>query len=232
MFVKYFSAVSDLHGHKPILPGGDILIIGGDCTTNDGFKSWEDFFEWLKDQEYTHKIFIGGNHDNMAQKHFLKHSKQAKMDELLQAVGEKVCKDFIYLQDEEIEVEGLHIYGSPWTLNFTGQNPDCQAFGVDREIELAEKFASIPENLDILITHSPPFGILDRLDWGKCVGSPSLLEKVKQVRPRYHAFGHIHDPGQSWIEKEGTTFINAAGCDEFYNQRPVLTNFELTTPYG
>ena len=58
------TAISDLHGEFPKLPGGDLLIVAGDCTSNDNIHAWNDFFNWLDDQKYTRKILVAGNHDN------------------------------------------------------------------------------------------------------------------------------------------------------------------------
>lgn len=72
----------------------------------------------------------------------------------------------------------------------------------------------IPKETNVLITHRPPFGILDRAN-NITYGCPDLLQKVLEINPRYHLFGHIHDA--YGIQEIGdTTFVNAALVDEGY----------------
>ena len=95
-------------------------------------------------------------------------------------------------------------------------NPKCKAFTCDTEEELAEKFALIPDDMDILITHSPPEDILDELEEeGKHVGSIALFNRIKKIQPSLHVFGHIHS--SYGIKKlNSTTFINASHVNERY----------------
>ena len=77
------------------------------------------------------------------------------------------------------------------------------AFGASRGPELAAKWAKIPDHVDVLVTHGPPWGFGDRIEWqGKPrhIGCVDLLSRVLRVSPPVHIFGHIHqDPGQ-WEE--------------------------------
>jgi hypothetical protein len=119
-----------------------------------------------------------------------------------------------YLQDRAIELFGLRIYGTPWQLK-------CGrwAFNVEEDV-LAEKFARIPDGTDLLLTHSPPFGIGDlasRPTGGENVGSPSLLDRVLRVRPRFHVFGHIHEARGHW-QRDGITFANVTVLNEKYEK--------------
>src|SRR6187402_1527746 len=179
------TCVADLHGFYPKLDGGDLLIIAGDLTSRDEIEQYEEFSDWLKAQEYRKKIFISGNHDNrMTDKSAQKYFCPIKRN----------YEEFEYLCDSGTEFEGLKIWGSPWTKTFEGINPKCCAFTVDTEEELAAKFALIPEDTDILITHSPPFGILDHCSNGH-VGSKSLRSTINRIKPKIHIFGHIHENG-------------------------------------
>lgn len=224
-------AVSDLHGNMPSLPGGDILIIAGDLTARDTEKDWSDFEMWLFSQKYEEKIFIGGNHDN-----FLQSMPSHNMGRYWRKIPYVT-----YLCDSEYEVafypnlsvieEGqtfyrpkLKIWGSPWQPSFIGQNPKCAAFSLDTEDELAEKFKLIPDDVDILITHGPPYGILDKCQMQN-VGSKALTDKVTTIRPMLHIFGHIHDCGMQSIndfdeyENKDSHFLNCAFVDEDYEPR-------------
>jgi Icc-related predicted phosphoesterase len=89
------------------------------------------------------------------------------------------------------------------------------AFNLQRGPALREKWALIPEGTDVLITHGPPFGILDWTARGERVGCEDLLEAVRRVKPRLHVFGHIHE-GYGEHEQDGTRFVNASICTEAY----------------
>jgi Icc-related predicted phosphoesterase len=158
-----------LHGNYPKLEGGDLLIVTGDLTARDDIDEYIYFVEWLNYQKYKKKIVISGNHDNLVKDH-LKWKDDPPTA-------------FEYLCDSGTEFEGLKIWGSPWTSTFEGMNPHCMAFTCDSEENLEIKWARIPDDIDILITHSPPYGILDgipiKYDGTMFhVGSPSLREHV------------------------------------------------------
>jgi|SRR5215207_4145555 len=104
-------------------------------------------------------------------------------------------------------------------------NPHCKAFTIDTEEELDDKWALIPRNTDILITHSPPFDFLDKTIDGRAVGSLSLLDFIGQYKPRLHVFGHIHEAygkekvffgRRNFGNKYGVTMVNASHVNERY----------------
>lgn len=173
--------IADTHGHFPKLEGGDLLIVAGDLTSNDRIDQNELFRQWIKKQSYKKKIVIAGNHDNLAQKGFYNNPESNNLYKL------------DYLCDSGTEFEGLKIWGSPWTKTFEGMNPACKAFTVDTEEDLAEKWALIPKDTDILITHSPPKYGLDRTIDQEFVGSESLKDWIFIQQPKLHAFGHVHE---------------------------------------
>ncbi|HNC99840.1 MAG TPA: metallophosphoesterase, partial [Myxococcota bacterium] len=106
-----------------------------------------------------------------------------------------------------------HIWGSPWQPRFFDW-----AFNLDRGEPLRRVWQKIPDGIDILVTHGPPKGILDRVQRGGEVGCEELREALRRVRPRLHVFGHIHEAyGQ--LHLDGTHFVNAASCNLDY--RPV-----------
>lgn len=188
-----------LHGSFPQLEGGDLLILTGDLTDRDTIYDHSDFLGWLNLQKYNKKIFIAGNHDNNIDKKF-------EWDESIE-----------YLCDSGTEYEGLKIWGSPWTKKFEGQNHHAMAFCLDTDEELEEKWKLIPDDTDILITHGPPYGILDKTDQGEHVGCPRLREHViGRVKPKLHVFSHIHEMGGREADCVTTRFINCSIMDERY----------------
>lgn len=181
--------ISDTHGEYPELEGGDLLIIAGDLTGSDKIIQYESFVNWTMPLNYEKIIVIAGNHDNV-----------------LQAEGAQLFKGnpkITYLCDSGIEFCGTtfdgksrttKIYGSPWTKTFPGINPHCKAFTCDTEEELAEKWALIPDDTDILITHGPSIGVLDETVKNKFVGSVSLSAQIGFLQNlKVHIFGHIHE---------------------------------------
>lgn len=216
---------SDLHGFFPELEGGDILILAGDYTKSDTLSEWSDFFCWLKKQNYRKKILISGNHDNFFCTGFPKNQQEAddlkEVNEFLNDLGYDSLNDFDYLCDSGIEFEGLKIWGSPWTSSFEGINPNCKAFTIEPSKYIEDIFDSyytlIPQDTDILVTHSPPYRIMDKTNKGHYVGSKSLRQHVlSRISPKLHAFGHIHECGGIMIDSVLTKFVNASIVNEKY----------------
>jgi Icc-related predicted phosphoesterase len=79
-----------------------------------------------------------------------------------------------------------------------------------RPVDRTKLYAKIPDDVDILVTHGPPYGILDCLPGNaNHAGCPQLLEAVARLKPKLHVFGHVH--GAHGMEISGETlFVNAA----------------------
>ena len=191
------TAVSDLHGIYPDLPSGDLLIIAGDITSRDTLTEWHYFSEWLKEQNYEKKVLIAGNHDN-----YCEHNSMES-------------NDFEYLCDSGTEYKGLNIWGSPWTDWFSNVNPVCKAF-MDKSNVLGEKFNLIPQDTDILITHTPPIYILDQSKNSIRCGSPELTYAMPD-NVSLNIFGHIHECHGQWLIGSDRLYVNACVVDENYD---------------
>lgn len=157
-----------------------------------------DFNAWLESLPHKHKIVIAGNHDWC----FEQEENADKAKAILTAAT--------YFQDSGVEINGVYFYGSPWQPAFMDW-----AFNLERGKPLHEKWENIPSKTDVLITHGPPMGILDKTITDETVGCFDLMERVNKVKPRYHVFGHIHE-GYGQMDKGGTVFINACICTERY----------------
>lgn len=213
--------ISDTHGihrevidgqlHELEVPDGDLLIHAGDFTNAGSLMEFNDFNQWLGTLPHKHKVFIAGNHDFLFERYPISDIK--KLTGGLNAH---------YLQDSLIHINGIRIYGSPWTPQFFEW-----AFMMERhDGSLKKKWAEIPEDLDILITHGPPQGILDETPRGEAAGCYDLLARVLEVKPRYHIFGHIHE-GYGQTEQNGTTFINAALSRGWERHKKIPIVFEI-----
>lgn len=208
--------ISDTHGsHDSIpIPDGDLFIHAGDLTSSGKSSEVIAAARWLASLPHPHKIAIAGNHD------FLFERSPGEAVALLQNAG------VTYLQDSGIQIGGLSLYGSPWQPEFMNW-----AFNVPRG-GLSRYWDGIPSGLDILITHGPPYGILDQSIPGASrllaawedkehfagsehLGCEELLSAIKRTRPRIHAFGHIHG-GYGTTRKDQTIFYNASACNQFY----------------
>jgi Icc-related predicted phosphoesterase len=203
--------ISDTHGtYIPVtsLPDGDILIHSGDATSmgyEHEVKNLAKFFKRYENK-FDQIIYVPGNHDLS----FDDPEKVDKMVEILEEVPNvKVLINELFVYD------GVKIYGSPITppfMNWAFMKNDEDSQG---------HWYSTPTNIDILVTHGPPQGILDRcFDHAtyedKHVGCKHLLSRVLDIKPKLHIFGHIHE-GYGIEENEFTTFINASIKDENYN---------------
>lgn len=196
--------ISDLHGHYPKLKGGDLLIVAGDLTAHDEEEEYFEFFDWIEAQKYKCKIVVAGNHDNLMEK------------ENYKGPAGDVKDAFIYLCDSGKEFEGFWIWGSPWTKKFKGMNPDCMAFTVDTEEELLKKWKLIPDNVDILITHSPPKFFNDKNYNGEHCGSESLTNCCIDIKPKLIVYGHIHEGYGHILTEDPINFVNASLVNEHY----------------
>lgn len=109
----------------------------------------------------------------------------------------------IYLEHQQVEIEGIKIFGSPYTIKYGNS-----AFQRKKQ-DLENVFSTIPHDIDLLITHGPPLGILDKTSKGNNAGSEELLKKVMKIKPKFHIFGHIHE-GKGSIKINGIHFMNVA----------------------
>ena len=198
-------ALADTHlRHSRIaVPDGDVLVHAGDLLAYGSLEELARAVDWLGRLPHRTKIVVAGNHEVCLERE----RDRAKARAMLEAVDR-----MIYLEDTAAEVGGVVFYGSPWQPRFS-----FWAFGLARGAELAGKWALVPERVDVLVTHGPPRGYGDRVrNFGaeRRVGDDDLLRRVREVRPRLHLFGHIHqDPGRWEDDATGTTFANVTTDD-------------------
>ena len=203
--------IADTHSrHRAIrLPKGDVLIHAGDISYRGEKLEVEDFLTWFRKQDFEHKIFIAGNHDFLLEK-----AKPKEIDNL-------ILDDIIYLNDSSTLVNGYKIWGSPVTPRFFNW-----AFNRARGEAIRKHWELIPSDTHLLITHGPPYGILDQVANEQHVGCKDLLNRVVEIKPLVHVFGHIHESYGS-TKNMGIRFINASQTNESYEvvNKPVV--FEL-----
>lgn len=187
--------LSDTHGcHHRLrdLPEADVAVHSGDFCMVGSEQEAIDFLNWFCDLPCKHKVFICGNHD----------------DCLYGADIDGLDADVHYLCNSSVEIEGLKFYGVPMFMG------DCIT---DRQ---SRNYAGIPGDTDILITHSPPYGILD-FDDGINYGSEDIRLKLSDLHLKVHLFGHIH-ARHGVVEQHCTIFSNGAIMTSNYS--------DLSTP--
>lgn len=209
-------ALSDTHSrHKKIprewLPPADVIVHAGDFTINGEDLETLNFLEWFSGLPYAHRILTAGNHDWS-----FEDTRCLFFEDYARRGG------ITYLNDEGLDIEGVYFYGSASTPRFLDW-----AFNREQGAEIDRYWRAIPRYTDVLITHGPPYGYLDETLDKRKVGCKDLTENLKEIKPKYHVFGHIHSgygimKGRD--ELEGTTFINASVCDERYKlvNKPIL----------
>ena len=206
-----FVALADTHArHRSIrLPKGDVLVHAGDVSYRGDKIEVVDFLKWFREQDFTWKIFIAGNHD------FLFEKARPKELETL------IPPEIIYLNDSGTTINGLHIWGSPVTPRFFNW-----AFNRNRGEQIRKHWNMIPPGTDLLITHGPPFGILDQVANDRHIGCKDLLNTITHIKPRVHAFGHVHE-SYGTTKNLGIKFINASQVNEDYQLINTPIVFEL-----
>lgn len=205
--------ISDTHSYHNLLivpKGIDLVIHSGDCSNpKDPYTNElevREFIAWYGNLDIKYKLYVAGNHDTSIEKKLV--TKQDFAD-----------AGIIYLENEYVTIEGLKIFGSPHTPQF-GQ----WAFMKDRA--KLERFwrNAIDEPCDIIVTHGPPKGILDKSydrnrNMEDC-GDKSLLNLVLEMEPVYMLFGHIHnckDIINAGIQKLST-------CKTWFSNGSVVTD--------
>lgn len=174
---------SDTHGlHRQFLPsdfeGVDMLIFAGDCSNKKSPTLNEaecrNFLEWYDKIPVKYKIFVAGNHDTSIEAGLVKPEEYLSL---------------IYLEHQSVIIEGIKIFGSPYVKKFGNW-----AF-MKKEQELHPYWGSIPKDTDILITHGPPYGILDlgREEHLEYCGDRTLRQYVEDINPKHMLFGHVHN---------------------------------------
>jgi predicted phosphodiesterase len=192
-------ALSDTHCmHERIaVPPGDVLVHAGDFCLSGKVIQAKEFAAWFAAQPHAEKVVIAGNHDRCL--------------EADPTLGPALFEGCHYLFDSAVDVAGLTFYGAPWQPWFLDW-----AFNLPRGEALRAKWDLIPRGVDVLVTHGPPYGVLDRVMDGTPVGCEELAKAIARVEPRVHVFGHIHE-GYGAQLVGNTLYANASNCTFAYD---------------
>jgi Icc-related predicted phosphoesterase len=204
--------ISDTHGNQSLLqvPSGvDIVVHSGDASNYlDPYRNEPEmraFIDWFAALPIPVKVFVPGNHDTSVDKGLVSR-------DLIESRGIKM------LIDEEADICGLKFWGTPWTPRY-GNWSYMKDRGTINRI-----WDHIPDSTDVLITHGPPYGVLDatynRQNKVELTGCTALMKRVAKVQPRLMLFGHIHstedirNSGTRTVHGMSTTFSNGSCCDD------------------
>ena len=185
--------ISDTHNQHNLLGQlrGDVLIHCGDMF--DLFQPNDDDIAnidaWFARQDFELILVTGGNHD-------------VSLEQELNRTDQPF-ENAYFLRDEAYEHRGVVFYGAPWIPGLRGH-----AFYADAD-RLRSAWSMIPANTDVLITHTPPAGVLDVSSNGMALGCVHLESELQRVSPSVHCFGHIHASGGT-LAANGTRFVNAS----------------------
>ena len=210
-------SISDTHTkHREIakIPDGDVLVHAGDITNVGEVGVLYDFADWMSELPHK-KVVIAGNHD-------LSFTRRVK-DDIIKYFQDKGIN---YLEDSGVEIDGVKFWGAPWQPEFHNWS-----FNLPRGKALIEKWSLIPNDTNVLITHGPPYQILDKAPRGvfghEHVGCQDLFERILELpKLKAHIFGHIHICSGVY-EEFGVKFVNSAICTETHQPTYPPKEFEI-----
>jgi len=216
--------ISDTHTYHNLLEVPtdiDMVIFSGDCSNpKDPYNNEPEvrgFIDWYHSLKIPYKIFVAGNHDTSIENKFVTSEDFAR-------------GNIIYLENEDVIIDGIKIFGSPYTPTFGFG----WSFNKDRT-KLDRIWRNIiDEDVDIVITHGPPRGTLDlsfdRVGNLERCGDKSLLNRVMEVNPKLCLFGHIHNHQD--IINQGT--MKLSGLDTIFSNGSVMKDgkFGILTSNG
>jgi hypothetical protein len=228
--------LSDTHSAHGSLevPDGDLLLHAGDFTKRGRPQEIERFGRWLGGLPHRHKVLVPGNHDFLCER---------EPDRARELLGDVVLLDGGRRRSGAgeadpagdppaphaggIELAGLRLWGSPWQPWFHDW-----AFNLPRGEPLARHWATAPSGVDVLVTHTPPHGVLDRTVRGEAVGCEALAAALPRIAPRLHVFGHIHEDRGAHRGPGGRLSVNACSCDLSYRavHPPVVVDWDADGP--
>lgn len=228
-------AISDLHGFLPeITEPADIAIIAGDIMPlavqfdKSGSKLWleTEFTYWVKNLPVDEVFLVAGNHDA-----YFESISKTNLSIFLNGCDRRLR----YLKNETVTYFDSN--GLAWTIFGT---PYCHIYGnwpfMRTDEYMTEKFKEIPDKVDIIISHDPPFAVGDAdvildtsrspiLNW-QHLGNPPLANRINNVHYKLLVCGHIHGGDHElnpWFKVVNVSQLNE-GYKPYY--KPFYTEIE------
>mgnify|MGYP003626221083 CR=1 FL=1 len=215
--------ISDTHGHHEQLkvpPNVDLVIHSGDASNfRDPYRNEHEmhqFLTWFSKLPIKNKLFVPGNHDTSIERGLIDR-------EHIDSLGIELC---IMNSITFPELNNLKVWGAPYVPRYGDW-----AYMKPRSKMMDKVWDHIDSDADIIVTHTPPQGILDYSDrrisdpnTGKSItvveacGCLSLMKVINKINPKLNCFGHIHstrgihNTGTRTLPGLKTIFSNAACC--------------------
>lgn len=180
--------ISDTHGYHSLLfvpKDINMVIHSGDFSDKgDVYKNepeTRDFLRWYGNLEIKHKILIAGNHDAFA---FI-NGREFK----------DLCKYYgiIYLENTDVIIDGIKIFGTPISPTYGNW------YFMKSRDKMDRVWSNLGTDIDILVTHTPPKGILDMSfnrnsrELERCGCNALRKHILERIKPKLNLFGHIHN---------------------------------------
>lgn len=204
--------ISDTHGYHDLLeiPKVNMVIHSGDASNQRlphlNIFEYMKFLKWFGSLNIKYKIIIAGNHDSSIESGSI-------------TIEDFTDKGIIYLENTLVNIKGIKIWGSPYTPNFGNWS-----FMKNRS-KLDKVWKQIPIDIDIVVTHTPPKGILDisenRDHTIEYCGCNALKKNMIRIEPKLHLFGHIHNSSKDIINA-GTMKLSM--LDTIFSNGSVVTD--------
>ena len=200
--------ISDLHTYHELLTIPEdinLVIFSGDCSnpraTYLNYLDVNDFLTWFGNLNIKYKIFVAGNHDSSIEKGNI-------------GPEDFIDRGIIYLENDYVEIEGVKIWGSPYTPSFNNWS-----FMKARH-KLHGIWKEIPDDTNIVVVHGPPAYIMDYAYNPEHVlescGCKALRKRILKIEPDLFLSGHIHNnediinAGTLKLSKYKTIFSNGS----------------------
>ncbi len=191
MNMNFITHISDTHDYTKHLniKPTYLLVHSGDATSKGNLTAMTVFANWFAKQPAIYKIFVPGNHDR---NYFERHAA--------------ACY-------EEFRMRGIHLL-----INDSIEVGDIKIHGVGC-LARPQSYLNIPTDRDIIVTHEPPFKILDKMDgeprvWDNPEGHLGIPELTK-LNCKLHLFGHIHEQ-RGYKKINNILHVNGACLDRSY----------------
>lgn len=222
MKIQLISDSHNMHGQIEIDQSIDMVIFCGDESNlkNPYLNEQEflNFYEWYKSLNVQYKLFVAGNHST----YIFNNEREAR--KLFEDAG------IIYLNKDEVTIEGIKFYGDPTTPSFGDW-----VFMSKRE-KMKKHWDLIPDDVNVLITHGPPKYMLD-LSFKKTgelefCGCSNLRKRIRALKYlKLSVFGHIHNNYE--VENagikivDGVTFVNASMVKDGAFNKGLINNGQI-----
>lgn len=195
------------------IPEGDVLIHAGDAMRTGYPNEWYALLRWFKSLKHPLKLFIPGNHDF----HMQVYPGPALQE--LREVGVTVIGLPGNSRFETYTLpNGWELLGMPFVI-FKGDNGTLPRWAFTSSEEKLQAYLKGKRGFDIIVSHSPVAGMLDRTGSGLSVGVKAYRDWFDGLaaKPKVWINGHIHE-SYGAAERDGCRFFNVAMCNREYHQ--------------